>query len=327
MYVILDFIMITTSIQAAKTILDSDGVIGFPTETVYGLAANIFSEKAIKSIFELKNRPTNNPLIVHIHSIDQLSEIVEDVTDNALLLMKEFWPGPLTLILPKKKTISSLVTGGKDTVAVRMPNHALALDLLRTVEFPLAAPSANPFSSISPTSAQHVATYFGEKVPVILDGGQCEFGIESTILGFENDKMVLYRKGSIPIESIEKTIGYIPELKSSNQQIKAPGMYLRHYAPTTQLRVVENSDSAIMNIDSTKIGLITLAPKITHSKVCKHVVLSSTGSLEEAAYKLYSTFHLLDQLELDLIFIEKFPENGIGSSLNDRIERASFTNK
>ena len=319
--------MITTNIQAAKAILDSEGVIGFPTETVYGLAANIYSEKAIKAIFQLKNRPSNNPLIVHIHSMEQLDVVAKEVPEEAVLLAKEFWPGPLTLILPKKKTISSLVTGGKDTVAVRIPNHALALDLLKTVEFPLAAPSANPFSSISPTSAQHVATYFGEKVPVILDGSQCEYGIESTIIGFENDKMVLYRKGSIPIESIEKTIGYLPELKSSHQQIKAPGMYLRHYAPTTQLRVVENSDSAIMNIDSTKIGLITLSPKAIHSKVYKHVVLSQTGSLEEAAYNLYRTFHELDLLKLDVMFIEKFPDYGIGSSLNDRIERASFTNK
>lgn len=319
--------MITTTIQAAKAILDSDGVVGFPTETVYGLAANIFSEKAIKTIFELKDRPSNNPLIVHIHSIDQLSDVAEEVPDKALLLMNEFWPGPLTLILPKKKTISSLVTGGKDTVAVRMPNHALALDLLRTVGYPLAAPSANPFSSISPTSAQHVFNYFGERVPVILDGGQCEFGIESTIIGFENDKVILYRKGSIPSESIEEKMGAIHLLKSHNEVIKAPGMYLRHYAPTTQLRVVENSDIELINIGFAKIGLITLFPKVTHSKVYKHVVLSQNGSLEEAAYKLYSTFHALDQLKLDMIIIEKFPDSGLGKSLNDRIERASFIKK
>ncbi|MBU3715280.1 MAG: threonylcarbamoyl-AMP synthase, partial [Ferruginibacter sp.] len=199
--------MITTNIELATEYLRKGEVIGFPTETVYGLAGNIFNTRAIGKIFSIKKRPSYNPLIVHIGNIDFLNEIVQEVPEKAKLLSEKFWPGPITLLLKKKDIVPKTVTAGKDTVAVRIPNHALALELLNQLDFPLAAPSANPFKSISPTRAIHVENYFKEKVPLILDGGACKKGIESTIVGFEKGDAVLYRLGSVSAEAIEQTIG------------------------------------------------------------------------------------------------------------------------
>ena len=174
--------MITTNISKASKELLIDGIIVMPTETVYGLAGNAYSDNAIKKIFDLKKRPYYNPLIVHIKAASYLSKVAVEVPDVALKLAEKFWPGPLTLVLKKQSNISDLVTAGKDTVGVRVPNHPVALELLKSIEFPLAAPSANPFGSISPTNANHVLNYFGESLHIILDGGECERGIESMTL-------------------------------------------------------------------------------------------------------------------------------------------------
>ena len=199
--------MITKSLENAIITLRKNELIAIPTETVYGLAGNAYNETAIKKIFELKKRPFYNPLIVHIKSLAYLQEIASDIPDNALKLAKVFWPGPLTLVLKKQKHISDLITAGKNTVAVRVPSHPLTLDLLNKLDFPLVAPSANPFGSISPTHAEHVFNYFGEELNIILDGGECEKGLESTIIGFENNQTLLYRHGAISLEEIEKIIG------------------------------------------------------------------------------------------------------------------------
>ena len=177
--------MITTSLDIAKQKLNDDEIIGIPTETVYGLAGNAYSEIAIKKIFSLKKRPFYNPLIVHIKSAACLSDVASDIPEMAKKMAKEFWPGPLTLILKKQPIISNLITAGKETVAVRVPDHPLTLNLLAQLNFPLAAPSANPFGSISPTSAEHVSNYFKDDLSVVLDGGTCKKGLESTIIGFE----------------------------------------------------------------------------------------------------------------------------------------------
>ena len=177
-------VIISENISKAVKILDNDGVIGFPTETVYGLAANIFSETALRKIFEIKKRPAFNPLIVHIKHFSELEHIAKEVPNDASLLAARFWPGPLTLLLPKKPSISDTITAGKPTVAVRMPNHPMALALLEQLDFPLAAPSANPFGRISPTTAAHVASYFPQDLQLVLDGGDCQNGLESTIVGF-----------------------------------------------------------------------------------------------------------------------------------------------
>ena len=225
---------ISNDIAKAIEILNNEDVIAIPTETVYGLAGNIYSEKAIRKIFEVKQRPLFNPLIVHIHSTDQLEELVTDIPYNAKILAEKFWPGALTLLLKKKPSVPDLITAGKDTVAVRIPNHPITLQLLKELSFPLAAPSANPFNRISPTSAVHVERYFKHKIKMVLEGGACVNGIESTIIGFENNEPVLYRLGSIALEDIEAVIGSVRVHNKSENAPNAPGMLLKHYAPKTK---------------------------------------------------------------------------------------------
>ena len=201
--------LISKDISKAVDILNQEELVAIPTETVYGLAGNIYSEKAIKAIFEMKKRPFFNPLIVHIHSLDQLEDLVLEIPEKARTLANKFWPGSLTMVMKKKAIVPDLITAGKDSVAVRIPDHPVALELLKLLNFPLAAPSANPFGSISPTNAFHVADYFQNVLPMVLEGGDCRNGIESTIIGFENDEPVLYRLGSISLESIENVVGKI----------------------------------------------------------------------------------------------------------------------
>ena len=238
--------MITTDLDIAKKALDANEIIAIPTETVYGLAGNAFSESAIKKIFELKQRPFYNPLIVHIKSSAYLSEVACNVPEIALQLAAKFWPGPLTLIVNKLPKIPDLVTAGKETVGIRMPNHPVTLALLEQLDFPLAAPSANPFGSISPTSAAHVENYFKENLKVVLDGGNCEKGLESTIIGFENNKPVLFRLGAISLEEIEKEIGKV-QIKNhgSETDLSAPGMLSRHYSPATNTYLTDNISEEI----------------------------------------------------------------------------------
>ena len=233
-------ISITNSIYNAVALLNNDQIVSIPTETVYGLAGNIYSQKAIESIFRIKKRPSFNPLIVHIKSVHDLSQIARDIPETALLLAKAFWPGPLTLVLKKQSSILDLVTGGKDTVAVRVPNHPLTLALLQQLTYPLAAPSANPFGSISPTKAEHVATYFHDTVPMVLDGGVCQRGIESTIIGFENGEPVVYRLGSLAIEDIVAVVGTVKMMTHDDTTPIAPGMLSRHYAPLTSTLLTAN---------------------------------------------------------------------------------------
>jgi L-threonylcarbamoyladenylate synthase len=316
-------IQISKDLDFAKNLLENDEVVAIPTETVYGLAGNIFSEKAIKKIFETKKRPFFNPLIVHVHSLACLEAICSEIPLKAKLLANNFWPGPLTLVLKKRNSISDLVTGGKDTVAVRIPNHPLTLDLLSKLNFPLAAPSANPFGSISPTTAEHVANYFSNTLPLVLDGGNCENGIESTIIGFENEEPILFRLGAISREQIESVVGPIL-LKNKNEKApEAPGMLTRHYAPLTKTILVNDVKKEIEKYPTKRIGLL-LFNNVTIDKEDLVVeILSKKGSLKEATANLYAAMHRLDTQNLDLIIAQKFPEIDLGNSINDRLERAT----
>lgn len=315
--------IISKDISKAVALLNAEEVVAIPTETVYGLAGNIYSEKAIKLIFETKKRPFFNPLIVHIPSIDELSNIVESIPEKAKLLAEAFWPGPITLVLKKKNTIPNLITAGKDTVAVRVPNHPKTLELLKRLPFPLAAPSANPFSSISPTTAEHVETYFKEKIKMVLDGGPCKSGIESTIIGFENDQPIIYRLGSTPIEAIEAVVGEI-EIKNTKQIApEAPGMLERHYAPKTKTILTESVSEIIKHYMDKRIGVIVFKTVIKNDIISSQIVLSPEGDMAIAASRLYKSLHLLDQLNLDVIIAEIFPDYGLGKTINDRLSRAT----
>lgn len=323
--------IISKDISKAIQLLTAEDIVAIPTETVYGLAGNIYSEKAIKSIFETKKRPFFNPLIVHIASIDQLSNIVAYIPEKAQLLAEAFWPGPITLVLKKKAVIPDLITGGKDTVAVRVPNHPTTLELLSKLEFPLAAPSANPFSSISPTTAQHVETYFKDNIKMVLDGGACTSGIESTIIGFENDEPIIYRLGSTAIEDIEAVVGKI-DIKNSvtesnptetQETPDAPGMLARHYAPKTKTILTDTVLEAISHYPDKRIGVLVFNAEVESNLVTTQISLSKTGDLREAASKLYDALHQLDTFDLDIIIAEKFPDYGLGKSINDRLTRAT----
>lgn len=315
--------IISNDIQKAADLLSQQEVVAIPTETVYGLAGSIFSESAIRKIFDVKGRPLFNPLIVHIGSVEQLEDIAADLPPKARKLADTFWPGPITLVLRKKEAVPDLITAGKDTVAVRMPNHPITLDLLRRIPFPLAAPSANPFNRISPTEAMHVEHYFHGQIQMVLDGGPCQKGLESTIIGFEDEDPVLYRLGSLSVEDIENTIGPIRIKTRSEASPDAPGMLPKHYAPRTKLHFTDNIEEAINIYHDLRIGLLRFTGEIDDTRIVHTEVLSEHADPDQAASNLYSALHKLDMMNLDIIIAERLPEHGLGKSINDRLERAS----
>lgn len=315
--------MISKDINLAIQHLNDNGIIGFPTETVYGLAGNAFETEAIHKIFDVKKRPTFNPLIVHIKGIQDLEYIAKDIPSIAYDLAKVFWPGPLTLILKKQPHIPDLVTANQETVAVRVPNHPLALQLLNQLDFPLVAPSANPFTSISPTSAEHVENYFGNKINMVLDGGECTSGIESTIIGFDNNKVIVYRLGALALEELEKVTGSVTLLNKKVKKPIAPGMLLKHYAPKTDFILTRNVQEELDWYSDKKIGLLLFNSYLHQYNIKNQIVLSEESDLNLAASNLYNAMHQLDKMNLDLIIAERLPEYGLGISINDRLERAS----
>lgn len=314
---------ISSDIEIAKQLLLANELVAIPTETVYGLAANAFSEAAVKKIFALKNRPSFNPLIVHIASVADLEKLATNIPPLAYKLAAAFWPGPLTLLLKKKPIVPECVTAGNTTVAVRIPNHPLTLALLNQLPFPLAAPSANPFMSISPTKPEHVKNYFDGKLKYILDGGACHDGIESTIIGFSSNKAVLYREGSCEIWEIEKITGKLLSASSDSDKLEAPGMMKKHYAPKTPFVVTINYQSEIKKHSGKKIGVLTFLEVEKDEAIFTQKHLSNDNSFKEAATNLYATLIDLDAMHLDLIIAEYMPNQGLGNTINDRLERAS----
>ena len=313
---------VTKDISIAKYYLEADELVAIPTETVYGLAAKGTSTKALKKIFEAKGRPINNPLILHFKDLESITPFITELTENVRELAAEFWPGPLTLLLPKSEMVPDIVTAGSNRVAVRVPNHSITLGLLKTLDYPLAAPSANPSGYISPTRPEHVQKQLGKKVKLILDGGACTSGIESTILGWEKGIPILYRKGVITSEEIEEVLGKGPQYKNKSNILEAPGMMSSHYAPNTKTVVTEEVKKTVDVHINKKIGLLTFN-KHQGLKVQKELVLTESGSLEEMAKNLYAAMHDLDTLGLDIIIIEKAPNQGIGKAINDRLLRSS----
>lgn len=317
--------IISKDIQKAIALLSADKLVAIPTETVYGLAGNIYSEKAINSIFETKKRPFFNPLIVHIPSSEALKNVVSHIPEKAKLLADAFWPGSMTLVLKKQSKIPDLITARKNTVAVRVPNHPVTLALLKQLPFPLAAPSANPFGSISPTKPEHVARYFKNDIEQVLDGGACSNGIESTIIGFENDEPIIYRLGALALEDIEAVVGKVAIKNKKEVSPDAPGMLERHYAPTTRTFLTDNISEEIKKHSGKRIGTLTFKEDLKNDSITIQIILSKKGDMQEAASKLYDSMHDLDHQNLDVIIAEKFPDFGLGKSINDRLQRATFS--
>lgn len=313
--------MIGTDIDYARQLLQQHKLVAIPTETVYGLAGNALSETAVAEIFAVKNRPSFDPLIIHINSFEQLGAYVQEIPAQAIELAKHFLPGPLTLLLPKKTIISDLVTAGSPLVAVRIPNHPLTLDLLSKLEFPLAAPSANPFGYISPTRPEHVEQQLGNKIPYILDGGACEVGLESTIIGFPNGQATIFRKGGIAIEAIEKVIGTVAVQTHSTSNPSAPGLLKSHYAPTVPL-VLGTIADLLLQYEGKQVGILSFQKHYSSIPAEHQVVLSQSGNFTEAARNLFAGMRYLDSLQLDVILAELLPEEDLGRAVNDRLRRA-----
>ena len=316
--------MIGKEIERAAFFLRQDRVVAIPTETVYGLAANGFSEAAIARVFQIKGRPLRNPLIVHT-CLERVGDLVVAIPRQAALLVEAFWPGPLTLLLEKRSCIPAIATAGSSTVAVRVPFHPLTKKLLEILPFPLVAPSANLSGYISPTMAGHVADHLGEGVSYILDGGPSEIGLESTIIGFREGRAVLYRLGSIPQEKIEAIVGPLAYPLSREGEVASllsPGRLSHHYAPHTPLRVGELSTLVGVYAGS-RLAVLAFDRKVEGVDPRYQVVLSERGSLREAAHSLFAAMHHLDSLKRALIIAPRFPEEGIGATMNERLYRAS----
>ena len=227
------------------------------------------------------------------------------------------------MVLKKQAGISDLITAGKDTVAVRVPNHPVTLELLEQLDFPLAAPSANPFMAISPTQSVHVANYFGANLPMILEGGPCQSGIESTIIGFENEEPVVYRLGSTSLESIALVVGTLKQLTHDDVAPVAPGMLSKHYAPVTATYLTENMEQTLQEFEGKRIGVLSFSRVWSHPAIVGQEVLSAKGCLEEAASRLYAALHDLDARNLEVIIAEKLPNIGFGIAINDKLQRAA----
>ncbi len=305
----------------AAALIKSGGIVAFPTETVYGLGADCFNEKAVAGIFAVKERPSFDPLIVHIHDMNQLDILAENMPRAARILAETFWPGPLTIVVPKKASVPDIVTAGLPNVAVRMPNNRIALELIRHSGTPIAAPSANKFGRISPTCASHVREQLGSQVEIIIDGGPCSVGIESTIVSFVDKKPLLLRPGGVPVEEIEKTIGPIGKPEMNMYTHASPGRSLRHYSPRTPVFL----GATPLILPGLRKGLLTFTPEPEYviSGFLVVETLSARGDLNEAACNLFAALHRLDHKNLDVIIAKKFPDVGLGVAINDRLIRAS----
>ncbi len=309
-------------INKAARLLSQNEIVAIPTETVYGLAANALNIGAVLKIFEAKNRPHFDPLIVHIGNKADIDRYVLYVPVTAQKLMDAFWPGPLTLVLPKKEIVPDLVTSGLPEVAIRMPNHPLTLELLRLLPFPLAAPSANPFGYISPTTAKHVEEQLGDKIPYILDGGPANIGVESTIVRFEDEKVIVLRLGGIPVEEIEKIVGKVEVQVNQNINPIAPGQLSSHYAPRKPFYVGDIAD-LLNEFKDKKIGLINFG-KALYSNTSWQWNLSPEADLHDAAKNLFRILREADTSDVDVIIAGYVPDEGLGKAINDRLKRGNY---
>ncbi len=326
-------------LQVAQA-LQSGQVVAFPTETVYGLGANALNQSAVQQIFHLKGRPASNPLIVHVASPDQAANVA-DLSGKSQIKARmdrlfPFWPGPLTLVLPKHSQISSLVTAGGETVAVRIPSHPVALRLLELVKLPIAAPSANLSFGVSATTAAHVYRDFGDSIPLILDGGACTIGLESTVVNLCEAKVAILRPGAVTRAELEAVLGeqvYVPEsttlnLKDAESHATSPGLHHLHYAPRTPLQLLSQvhfPSGSARGDSKLQRGLISFSNECTvlnreHFQVI--TTISQTADLVEIGANLFAALRELDQQGLDLIAVDSCADKGLGRAIMDRVRRA-----
>ncbi len=310
------------AIRIAAEKLRAGDLVAFPTETVYGLGANALNEQAVAQIFAVKDRPHFDPLIVHLADQADVSQYAINIDQRARLLMERFWPGPLTLVLRKQPCIPDLVTAGFDTVALRVPSHPVAQALLREVNLPIAAPSANPFGYVSPTTAMHVQELLGERIGIILDGGPCAVGVESTVCTLTEEQAVILRPGGVSVEGIEAVIGPVAIGATAQPDARSPGTLASHYAPRVPLTLIALGAPLLRPQPKERVGLLLLKPRPVEGYVTVEF-LSRNGNLVEAAANLFATLRRLDSLGLERIIAESVPEQGLGRAIMDRLRRAS----
>ncbi|WP_100333020.1 L-threonylcarbamoyladenylate synthase [Bacillus alkalisoli] len=321
-------------IQQAASLLQQDEVVAFPTETVYGLGANAYSDKAVTKIFQAKGRPSDNPLIVHISNKKQLTELVDNIPAHAEKLMDKCWPGPLTIIFSKKNNVSQYVTAGLDTIAIRMPDHPVALALIEESGLPLAAPSANLSGKPSPTTAKHVVDDLDGKIAGIVDGGQTGVGLESTVVDCTTEIPIILRPGGITKEQLEQVVGEVavdPALASENIELKpkSPGMKYTHYAPIAPLYMVEGDVDYLQHlVDKSRsegkiVGVLSTEEHI--ARLSADVVLSvgTRTDLATVAVNLYEKLRQFNETNVDIIYSESFPAVGVGAAIMNRLNKAA----
>jgi L-threonylcarbamoyladenylate synthase len=326
-------------LSEAADLLRAGEVVAFPTETVYGLGANALEEKAVEKIYLAKGRPSDNPLIVHISSLDDVRQLVSEIPPKARRLMEVFWPGPLTLVMPKAKIIPQIITGGLDTVGIRFPAHPVALKLIELAKCPVAAPSANISGKPSPTTAEHVWQDLNGKIAGIVDGGKADVGVESTVLDVTEEIPIILRPGGITLEQLEDTIGEV-KLDSALYDLgaipKAPGMKYTHYAPEADVIIIKGSsdemlgkvNSVLENSKGERVGimasqeLIEALPKSLPANIITKV-LGSENNLETITANLFDTLRWFDQKGVRVIYAESFPDNNIGAALMNRLIKAA----
>jgi len=321
-------------VRAAQALREGK-LVAIPTETVYGLGANAFDEVAVARVFEAKARPTFDPLIVHIARVEDIGIVAREVPESARSLARALWPGPLTMILPKRPEVPDIVTAGLPTVAVRFPKHPVAQRIIELAAVPVAAPSANPFGYISPTTAAHVIAMLKDRVDFVVDGGPCDVGVESTVIDMTGPKPVLLRPGGMALEAIEAVIGpvAIPPRTShpSGKALSSPGQTLSHYAPSTPLYLFDEGTlpnaAQAPGIAHPSVALVytpARAREIEVHRVFDAVeVLAPGGDVREAAARLFSLLHEFDARRFRAIYAERVPEAGLGRAINDRLYRAS----
>ncbi len=314
-----------SSIERAVKILRSGDVVVFPTETVYGLGADAFNPLAVAKIFEVKKRPHFDPLIVHIGEKDWIFRIAEHVPSSIAALIDRFWPGPLTVIVRKRSIVPDIVTAGLPTVGIRMPSHPVALSLIRTFGQPIAAPSANPFSYMSPTKAEHVARMFPEGLPLILDGGGAEFGIESTIVSVGNDALRVHRHGAVSTEEISRVSSAPLTADSTDEKssCEAPGELPYHYAPHKPLVLVHTQQEVL----EARSSFLAFRQPATRPLSRYVKVLSDRGDMREAAARFFSCLIELDREDVEVIYAERIPETGLGKAMMERLRKAAQKRK
>ncbi len=312
------------AIALAARIILSGGLVAFPTETVYGLGADAENPLAVARVFEVKARPRIDPIIVHVSDID-MAQQYGVFPQIAYSVMEKFWPGPLTLVVPKKSSVPSIVTAGLGSVAIRIPAHPVALDLIRTSGRGIAAPSANPFGYVSPTEVQHVAEQLSESVDMILDGGPCAIGLESTILSLTGEIPCILRPGGTSVEDLASMLHSLDVRNEISKQPQAPGQLERHYATRTPLEIVEEGHEEMKN--SGRLGLLSLNPVSCRDRYEVVEILSDSGDMREAAANLFRSLRRMDVMKLDRIIARPVPEKGLGIAIMDRLRRCAAGRK